>query len=86
MLACRAHKNFDTRLWQLRGHCGEGHRGRLAGSAVSVAPVPDLVSGQEVARPVVAPPLEWLETFILKHLLLYRPCSYVAITCNILRC
>lgn len=76
MLACCAHKEFDTCLWQLWGHCGEGHGGSLARGAVSVAPVPDLVGRQEVARPVVAPPLERLETLILKHLLLNRPCSY----------
>ena len=50
-----------------------------------MAPVPNLVSGQEVAGPIVAPPLEWLVTLILKHLFLNRPCSYIATTCDIVR-
>lgn len=75
---CCADSKSDTCLWQLWRNCGEGHGGSLAGSAVPVAPVPNLVGGQEVAGPVVTPPLEWLETLILKYLLLDRPCSYIA--------
>ena len=72
-------------LGQLGGNSGEGHGGGLARGAIPVAPVPNLVSGQEVARPVVAPPLEGLEPLILKHLLLYRTCSYSAATCELPR-
>ena len=74
-----------TDLWQLWGNSGEGHGSSLAGGALSVAPVPNLVSGQEVTWPVVAPALEWLEALVLKHLLLYRSCSYIVMPYDIPR-
>lgn len=76
MLACKQQPKTDLReFW---GNSREGHRCSLAGGAVSVAPVPNPVSGQEVTRPVVAPALEWLEALVFKHLLLDRSCSYMA--------
>ena len=82
--ACYASSIQKTNLGQLWGNSGEGHRSSLARSAISVAPMPNLVSGQKMTWPVVTPTLKWLEALVLKHLLLYRSCSYIATPYDIL--
>lgn len=74
-----------TDLGELGSHSGEGHGGCLARGAIAVAPVAHLVSGQEVARPAMAPPFERLEPLILKHLLLHWSCSYMQQTVHSLQ-
>ena len=45
-----------------------------AGPVAAQAPVPDPVSGQQVAGPLVAPAAEGQEALVLKHLCLHDSC------------